>query len=65
MLPQFLILLPAIGAEVIQRSLHIEEGGTSYTQTVTFDFDNKVQIIEVPAHNKIVHSKTFFHFIQV
>jgi len=58
-LPVFLV-----SSEVTQLHLKVEEGGISYTQTVTFDFDNQVQIIEVPAHNNIVHSKNFFYFNQ-
>ena len=61
-----LLCLPALlTAETIQRSLQVEEGGTSYTQTITFDFDNRVQIIDVPAHNNIVHSRSHFYFNQV
>jgi len=60
-----LLCLPALlTAETIQRSLQVEEGGTSYTQTITFDFDNRVQIIDVPAHNNIVHSRSHFYFNQ-
>merc|ERR1712179_62334 len=51
-----------VASEVTQLSLQIGEAGDTYTQTVTFDFDNQVQIIEVPAHNNIVHSKSFFYF---
>ena len=65
MLPILALLPGLLAAEVIQRSLQIEEGGTSYTQTVTFDFDNRVQIIDVPAHNNIVHSRSHFYFNQV
>jgi len=64
MLPILALLPGLLAAEVIQRSLQIEEGGTSYTQTVTFDFDNRVQIIDVPAHNNIVHSRSHFYFNQ-
>ena len=61
-----LLLLPSLlAAEVLQRTLEIQEHGTSYTQTVTFDFDRKVQIIDVPAHNNIVQSRTIFDFNQV
>merc|ERR1739838_1078024 len=59
------LLLPSLlAAEVLQRTLEIQEHGTSYTQTVTFDFDRKVQIIDVPAHNNIVQSRTIFDFNQ-
>merc|ERR1739838_653599 len=59
------LLLPSLlAAEVLQRILEIQEHGTSYTQTVTFDFDRKVQIIDVPAHNNIVQSRTIFDFNQ-
>merc|ERR1712061_519500 len=64
MLPILALLPGLLAAEVIQRSLQIEEGGTSYTQTVTFDFDNRVQIIDVPAHNNIVRSRSHFYFNQ-
>ena len=61
-----LLCLPAlVTAETIHRSLQVEEGGTSYTQTITFDFDNRLQIIDVPAHNNIVHSRSHFYFNQV
>jgi len=62
-----LILLALSGllhAEVVVKQLHIHEGGTNYTQTITFDFDRNIQILEVPAHNHIVHSKTIFDFNQ-
>ena len=45
--------------------LSIKEGLATYNQTVTFDFENQFQVIEVPAHNNIVHSKSFFYFNQV
>merc|ERR550525_1787121 len=65
MLTILLLCLPALlTAKTIQRSLQVEEGGTSYTQTITFDFDNRVQIIDVPAHNNIVHSRSHFYFNQ-
>merc|ERR1711934_204809 len=60
-----LLCLPALlTAETIHRSLQVEEGGTSYTQTITFDFDNRLQIIDVPAHHNIVHSRSHFYFNQ-
>merc|ERR1712121_247647 len=60
-----LLCLPALlTAETIHRSLQVEEGATSYTQTITFDFDNRLQIIDVPAHNNIVHSRSHFYFNQ-
>jgi len=62
-----LILLALFGllhAEVVVKELHIHEGGTFYTQTITLDFDRNIQILEVPAHNHIVHSKTIFDFNQ-
>merc|ERR1711915_232810 len=62
-----LILLALAGlvhAEVVVKELHIHEGGTVYTQTITLDFDRNIQILEVPAHNDIVHSKTIFDFNQ-
>merc|ERR1712121_541048 len=60
-----LLCLPALlTAETIHRSLQVEEGATSYTQTITFDFDNRLQTIDVPAHNNIVHSRAIFYFNQ-
>merc|ERR1712210_249359 len=60
-----LLCLPALlTAETIHRSLQVEEGGTSYTQTITFDFDNRLQIIDVPAHHNIVYSRSHFYFNQ-
>jgi len=62
------ILLAALAgllhAEVVVKHLHIHEGEVDYTQTVTFDYDRNIQILEVPAHNSIVHSKTIFDFNQ-
>ena len=52
-------------AEVVVKHLRVHEGATDYTQTVTLDFDRNIQILEVPAHNNIVHSKTIFDFNQV
>lgn len=46
------------------KHLTIQEGGTQYTQTVTLDYERNIQILEVPAHNNIVHSKTIFDFNQ-
>merc|ERR1711915_354795 len=62
-----LILLALSGllhGEVVVKQLHIHEGGTNYNQTITLDFDRNIQILEVPAHNQIVHSKTIFDFSQ-
>merc|ERR1712088_1024134 len=65
MLTILLLCLPALlKAKTIQRSLQVEEGGTSYTQTITFDFHNRLQIIDVPAHHNIVHSRSHFYFNQ-
>merc|ERR1712002_1206011 len=62
------ILLAALAgllhAEVVVKHLHIHEGEVDYTQTVTFDYNRNIQILEVPAHNSIVHSKTIFDFNQ-
>merc|ERR1712042_50764 len=62
------ILLAALAgllhAEVVVKHLRIHEGEVDYTQTVTFDYDRNIQILEVPAHNSIVHSKTIFDFNQ-
>merc|ERR1719430_2105435 len=62
------ILLAALSgllhAEVVVKHLNIHEGEVDYTQTVTFDYDRNIQILEVPAHNSIVHSKTIFDFNQ-
>ena len=52
-------------AKVLKRTLEILEHGTIYTQTVTFDFEKMIQIIDVPAHNNIVQSRTIFDFNQV
>jgi len=58
-----LLCLPVIlGANLTHRTLEIEEGGTSYTQKVIFDFDNELQIMDVPGHNNIVHSRSFVYF---
>merc|ERR1711970_1296583 len=51
-----------LNAQAVVKYLHIEEGGTQYTQTVTLDYDRNIQILDVPAHNKIVHSRTIFDF---
>merc|ERR1712236_128685 len=51
-----------LNAQAVVKYLHIEEGGTRYTQTVTLDYDRNIQILDVPAHNKIVHSRTIFDF---
>jgi len=64
MLLPLLLCLPALRADLLQRSLLVEEGHMSYTQTVTFDFDKQVQTIDVPAHNNIVHSRAIFYFNQ-
>ena len=52
-------------AETTSTYFTIKEGLATYNQTVTFDFENQLQVIEVPAHNNIVHSKSFFYFNQV
>ena len=65
---RFLLLAALVGllqAEVVVKQLHIQEHGTEYTQTVTLDYERNIQILEVPAHNNIVHSKTIFDFTQV
>jgi len=51
-------------AKLLQRTVDIVEHGTAYTQTVTFDFDEKLLTIDVPAHNNIVQSRTMFDFNQ-
>jgi len=60
----FAALVGLLHAEVVVKQLTIQEGGTKYTQTVTLDFERNIQILEVPAHNNIVHSKTIFDFNQ-
>jgi len=57
-------LLGVLHAEVVVKHLTLQEGGAEYTQTVTLDFERNIQILEVPAHNNIVHSKTIFDFNQ-
>lgn len=57
-------LVGLLHAEVVVKHLTIQEGGTQYTQTVTLDYERNIQILEVPAHNNIVHSKTIFDFNQ-
>jgi len=60
-----LALLPfLLEAKLLQRTVDIVEHGTAYTQTVTFDFDEKLLTIDVPAHNNIVQSRTMFDFNQ-
>merc|ERR1711962_1823864 len=64
---RFLLLAALVGllqAEVVVKQLHIQEHGTEYTQTVTIDYERNIQILEVPAHNSISHSKTIFDFNQ-
>jgi len=58
------ILFGLLHAEVVVKELHIAEGETHYTQTVTLDYERKIQILEVPAHNNIAHSRTVFDFNQ-
>ena len=66
MLLLLLCLLPGILlADLPTYPLEVEEGAATYTQTVTFDFENQVQTIEVPAHHNIVHTRAFFDFTQV
>merc|ERR1712212_1395190 len=63
-----LLLVALVGllrAEVVVKHLQVHEGATDYTRTVTLDFERNIQILEVPAHNNIVHSKTIFDFNQV
>merc|ERR1719209_2616372 len=57
-------LIGLLHAEVVVKHLQVHEGATDYTQTVTLDFERNIQILEVPAHNNIVHSKTIFDFNQ-
>jgi len=57
-------LVGLLRAEVVVKHLQVHEGATDYTQTVTLDFERNIQILEVPAHNNIVHSKTIFDFNQ-
>merc|ERR1719495_2100303 len=57
-------LVGLLHAEVVVKHLQVYEGATDYTQTVTLDFERNIQILEVPAHNNIVHSKTIFDFNQ-
>merc|ERR1719495_2030762 len=57
-------LVGLLHAEVVVKHLQVHEGATDYTQTVTLDFERNIQILEVPAHNNIVHSKTIFDFNQ-
>ena len=52
-------------AETTSTYFSIKEGLATYNQTVTFDFENQLQVIEVPAHNSVVHSKSFFYFNKV
>merc|ERR1712080_166835 len=49
-------------ANVVTRHLDVVEGKANYRQTVTIDYDKNIQIVEVPAHNHIIHSKTIFDF---
>ena len=65
MLPLLLCLPALLGAQLTKHHFTVEEGPNSYIQTVTFDFHNQVQIIEVPAHNNIVHSRNIFYFNEV
>jgi len=61
------ILLTFFGllhADIVVKQLEIKEGGARYTQTATIDFDRNIQVLEVPAHNNLVHSKTIFDFNQ-
>jgi len=57
-------LVGLLHAKVVVKHLQVHEGATDYTQTVTLDFERNIQILEVPAHNNIVHSKTIFDFNQ-
>jgi len=59
----FLTLLPGLLVAALEkRSIEIHEKGAVYHQTVTFDFERKVQTIHVPAHNDIAESTTIFDF---
>jgi len=61
----FLFFAVAATSETsITTFLSIKEGPVTYNQTVTFDFENQFQLVEVPAHNNVVHSKSFFYFNQ-
>ena len=55
----------AATAETTSIYFTIKEGLATYNQTVTVDFENQLQVIEVPAHNNVVHSKSFFYFNKV
>jgi len=60
----FFLFLFFVGATAETTSIYftIKEGLATYNQTVTVDFENQLQVIEVPAHNNVVHSKSFFYF---
>jgi len=59
----FITLLPGLLVAALEkRSIEIHENGAVYHQTVTFDFERKVQTIHVPAHNDIVESTHIFDF---
>jgi len=58
-----LLLAPGLlAANIQQRTVEIQEHGTRYTQTVTFDFDRNVQKIHQPAHNNIVEANVIFDY---
>ena len=63
-LPLF-FMLPLAARAITVATVTIEEGIATYNQTVTFDFESQLQVIEVPSHNNIVHSKSFFYFSKV
>ena len=48
-----------------QGQLTILEGDSVYEQKIHYEKENNFVIIDVPAHNNIVHSRTFIDFNSV
>ena len=59
------IFISCLLAESVIKQLTIQEDGMEYTQTVTLDFERNIQILEVPSHHNIIHSRTIFDFNNV
>ena len=59
------IFISCLLAESVVKQLTIQEDGMEYTQTVTLDFERNIQILEVPSHHNIIHSRTIFDFNNV
>merc|ERR1712179_281554 len=58
-----LSILPSLVlAHLSQAFLEVHESGVAYNQTVIFDFDNQIQIIDVPSHHNLVHARVIFDF---